>query len=504
MSDSTRYFQLTPDILVEYNYFSIDNIQEQESDVSDRIIDFNGEAYVINNSYCATRTFFWNTDDYPYVVGNNGERYEYYYKNLKSNFVLPVNKSESKFVQCVNKYNPIWEGGDYNIKISNPIFTQVNNNDNDDVLCDNFRLHFTSRNYLGNNDYDGFIITVHIYDKVKNKIGLLSKCIKKIDDPNINENPVIINQKLYTTHMDFIIPNVSALLNSDLDWVNESSNGSEKTLCKALSPKYGLLDNTPIVMSIYGIKATVEKNNYEYFITEKLNSIYIPIIDKSSSCSINISQATDGDYFEIYPEFKNNRISFSDYVYNLSKDENGDVRPELYIVFHELTLTEHYTDNLNQVHNDITHREQFIINAKHEVTTNGEITTEVDENELDRHIYYRPVLRNTGKILGFTIEVKTHIINTLDNTTIVMNASADFDKDTAKKYGKRMSKIYLGDVPAKVNVYNKKPDIDLDGVKITNASSNVKIENHQHSVIGFIECVNVGVSIEQIPTELLQ
>ena len=66
-----------------------------------------------------------------------------------------------------------------------------------------------------------------------------------------------------------------------------------------------------------------------------------------------------------------------------------------------------------------------------------------------------------------------------------------------------MSKIYLGEIPAQVNVYNKKPDLDRDGVKLTNASSNVKIENHQHSVIGFIECANVGVTIEQVPKEVL-
>lgn len=498
MSDSTRYFQLTPDILVEYNYFNIDNIQEQEGDKSDRIIDFNGEAYVINNSYCATRTFFWNTDDYPYVIGNNGERYEYYYKNLKSNFVIPVNKSESKFVQCVNKYNYIWNGGDYNIKISDPIFPQADNSDSDDLLCDNFRLHFTSRNYLGNNAYDGFIVNVHIYDKLKNKIYLLSKYIRKTDDPNINENPVIINQKLYTTHMDFIIPNVSALLSDDPS-INEALNGSEMKLRNALAPKYAIMDNTPIVMSIYGVKSTTKKNNYEYYNVEKLNSIYIPIIDKSENCTIIIEQASDGDYFEIYPMLSGNKISFSDYVYNLS-----DGRPEIYIIFHELVLTEHYMDNLNSPHDPITHREQFIINASHQVSEDGEISTELNEDELDRHIYYRPVLRNTGKNLSFTIDVKTHIINTLDNTTIVLNSSADFTQDDAKKYGKRMNKIYLGDVPAKVNVYNKKPDIDLDGVKITNASSNVKIENHQHSVIGFIECANVGVSIEQVPTEQLK
>ena len=63
-----------------------------------------------------------------------------------------------------------------------------------------------------------------------------------------------------------------------------------------------------------------------------------------------------------------------------------------------------------------------------------------------------------------------------------------------------MNKIYLGEIPAHVNVHNKTPDIDTDNIKITNSGANVKIENHQHSIVGFIECANVGVSIEQIPT----
>ena len=128
---------------------------------------------------------------------------------------------------------------------------------------------------------------------------------------------------------------------------------------------------------------------------------------------------------------------------------------------------------------------------------------------------------HSGKLICFIIDIRLNIINTFDNTTTVRKSSigygdpaksADiqtkrnltyFIAESPKKYGKKMSRIYLGEVPAQVNVYNKKPDIDVDGVKITNASSNVKIENHQHSVIGFIECANVGVTIEQVPKEVL-
>ena len=473
MSYSTRYFQLTPEILVEYNYnkvsesFTLSGNDKETIDIGEE----NGTAtpttgYVVDNGYLHSKTFLLHADE--------------------GHFVLPINKSESKFVQCVNGNSKIWEGDKF---VHTPVSTSTGNEDyDDDILIDTFRLHFTSRNFFG--DYVGIIISESIYDKNKNKIGILSYYIKKTDDPNINETPVLINQKLYTTYIDFVVPNVSAILNSNESPIKTNLPG-EDILRKALFKSYDIMDNTPIIINAYGVKAIVENNNYEYYTTEKINSIYIPVIDKTNNVSINVNEADDGDYFEIYPSVDDNVVSFSDYLYNLS-----DGRPEIYIVFHELTLTEHYTDRFNKTHHDVTHHEQYIINAN-------------NEDEVDEKMLYRPILKNSANDISFTIDVKTHIINTLDNTTIVKCGACvypdpDDPSQNAKKYGKRMNRIYLGNIPAQVNVYNKKPDIDIDGVKITNASSNVRIENHQHSVIGFIECTNVGVSVEQIPTEQIK
>ena len=473
MTKSTRYFQLTPDILVEYNYNNANNVNNQAGDANDHIIEYGDTAFSIVNPYCSNRVLFWK---------HNGEKYEV--KNLENNFVLPINKSESRFVKCKNGNSYVW-----NNVITGFTSSQIfSSSDDSDILFDTFRLHFTSRNYLGNNNYDGFIITLYVYDKLKNKIGLVSNCIKKTDDPNINENPVLINQKLYTTYFDFLVPNVSSFQDND-----KFKDG--------LSPDYHIMDNTPIIITIYGIKSIIEgTDKNEYYAVEKLNSIFVPVVDKSNDIEIVVKEAEDGDYFEIYPKVDGGKTSFSDYLYNLS-----DGAPERYIVFHEVTLTEHFTDSLNNVHNSITHREQFIINAAQQISEDGTIETEINENELDRIINYRPVLKHSSKDIWFTIEVKTNIINTLDNTTTIEKGSCEYGKsesgENAKKYGKKMNRIYLGEIPAQVNVYNKRQDIDIDGVKITNASSNVKIENHQHSIIGFIECANVGVSIEQIPKE---
>ena len=465
MADSTKYFQLTPEILVEYNYNDINSVNDQSGEAN-HIIDLGDtktKAEIVHNGFCSTSTFLLPQG--------------------KEHFVLPINKSESRFIQY---YNGRRDLGSWHSDFNNTLVSQSSGNDDksDDILIDTFKLHFTSKNYFG--DYDGFIISVTVYDKIKNKVGLLSYYIKRTDNIKLNDSPVLINQKLYTTYLEFTIPSVSALVHSVE--LKEELPGEDNLVRKLFS--HQIMDNTPIIMNIYGVKSTYKDNNYEYYNTEKINSIFIPIVDKSNHIEVKVEKATDGDYFVIYPVVDNNRVSFSDYIYNLS-----DGHPEQYIVFYELKVVEYPVANTRSIEKT-THREQYIINA-------GQNDNENSDINIDSIMYFRPVLRYSGLNVTFRIDVNMSIINTLDNTTIIKNSSLSVSGEDAKKYGKRMNRIYLGEIPAQINVYNKKPDIDTDGVKITNSSSNVKIENHQHSVIGFIECANVGVSIEQVPKELL-
>ena len=466
MADSTKYFQLTPEILVEYNYNDINSANDQSGEVG-HIIDLGDiktKAEIIHNGFCSTSTFLLSQD--------------------KEHFVLPINKSESRFIQYYNGKNNLgsWHSDFHSTLVSQ---SSGNNDNNDDILIDTFKLHFTSKNYFG--DYDGFIISVNVYDKIKNKVGLLSYYIKRTDNIKLNDNPVLINQKLYTTYLEFTIPSVSALIHSVE--LREELPGEDNLVRKLFS--HQIMDNTPIIMNIYGVKSTYKDNNYEYYNTEKISSIFIPIVDKSNHIEVKVEKATDGDYFVIHPVVDNNRVSFSDYIYNLS-----DGHPEQYIVFYELKVVEYPVANTRSIEKT-THREQYIINA-------GQNDNENSDINIDSIMYFRPVLRYSGLNVTFRIDVNMSIINTLDNTTIIKNSSLSVSGEDAKKYGKRMNRIYLGEIPAQINVYNKKPDIDTDGVKLTNSSSNVKIENHQHSVIGFIECANVGVTIKKVPKELLK
>ena len=464
MADSTKYFQLTPEILVEYNYNDINSVNDQSKKVTIDLGDDEFKAMVVQNGFCSTSTFLLPQD--------------------KEHFVLPINKSESRFIQYYNGRRDLTSAGYSDFHSTLVSQSSGNDDKSDDILIDTFKLHFTSKNYFG--DYDGFIISVNVYDKIKNKVGLLSYYIKRTDNIKLNDSPVLINQKLYTTYLEFTIPSVSALVHSVE--LKEELSGEDHLVGELFS--HQIMDNTPIIMNIYGVKSTYKDNNYEYYNTEKISSIFIPIVDKSNHIEVKVEKATDGDYFVIHPVVDNNRVSFSDYIYNLS-----DGHPEQYIVFYELKVVEYPVANTRSIEKT-THREQYIINA-------GQNDNENSDINIDSIMYFRPVLRYSGLNVTFRIDVNMSIINTLDNTTIIKNSSLSVSGEDAKKYGKRMNRIYLGEIPAQINVYNKKPDIDTDGVKITNSSSNVKIENHQHSVIGFIECANVGVSIEQVPKELL-
>lgn len=482
---------------MEYNYAGLENTSNQGRH-NPYVYDLRDEREGGNAVLAGVVRSKYNSSMNLVIEGNSLVDGEFqFHEDYSSGFVLPTNVSESKFIQCSPKNMPhIWDAGTVSGNMSYSKMDGLGTDNSSDILFDKFRLHFTSRKYMG--DYDGFIIRATVYDKIKNKISLLSHYIRKTDDVNINESPLLINQKLYTTYLDFEIPSVNGLLNASRDLPGEAV-----MLNSLLNPDIEdngimVMDNSPLVFSIYGVKNTYDFNSYEIYNVEKLNTIYVPIQDPFNRISLTVKESDSGDYFEIYPVIDDDTMSFSDYIYNIS-----DGRPEVYIIFHDLTLTEYMTDSANNVVPKVTHREQYIVNAA-QILEDGSV--EINEDEIDRMMIYRPVIMNSGRLAKFVINDQMKILNTMDNTTIVQEGSCEYGEmsgQNPKKYGKKMGKIYLGEIPTKVNVYSKRPDEDTDRIKITNASSNVKIENHQHSVIGFIESINVGVSIEQIPIEAI-
>lgn len=470
MSSSKRYFQLSSDILVEYDYATVTDAGDQTGK-SDHVYDLCDESgnvlgSVINTmKYNGTKMFLYDTGTYM------------------DRLVVPTNMSESKFIRCSNSTgSKIWG------RLTEITYGKIDglgSESTSDVMFDTFRLHFTGRNFFG--DYDGLILRAYVYDTMKNKICLFSHLMKRTDDLNLNPNPMMINQKLYTTYVDYDIISANGIINHEKI---DSILPGEKVVHDALFGENRVMTNSPIVFALYGVKSAIDYNSFEYYNVEKINAIYIPVYDDYGSIEVVVEEASDGDYFEIYPRVNGGKVSFSDYLRKIAGD-----RIDTFIVFHDITLTEYFVDRSNNVRSKTTYRSQYILNAAVSDETG---TLIANEDELDRHILYRPIAMNAYSDVCFVIKDQMKILNTLDNTSIIKEGTMKCE--TPKRYGKHMGdRINLGTHPVQVKVYNKKQDLDIDGVKITKSGSGVRIQNTQHSITGFIESVNVGVSIEQIP-----
>ena len=463
MANSTRYYQLTKNILLEYVY--VDTESNIKDDSTNRIIDLKNKnkLYITDNKFNRKRYLFCRDEN-----GDNKSGHNY------GNLVLGVNQNDSKMVKVLNDET----GYRYDTKTSdlNTRTVKFEDEDSCDVFFDTCIIHFTGSNYFG--DYDSLIFQAFINDLDGTQISLANILFKRTDDVELNDKPLLINQKLYTTHISFRIPSTYFMC---------SIRG--KKFVKKISKYEKLQKDTPIQFDILGVKASYSTGGFNFFNTERLNSVQIPFFDSYKKVNVIIEEAKDGDYFNIYARVNNggtSTMSFSDYMYTL------DSNPSEYIIMHEITLWEWYTDIYNKPKKVKTHSEYYLVN----------LSANEDDNEIDDTIKFRPVCMYANRDERFIIEDTLRIINTEDNTTIVKKTSREFKATDGypTKYGKKIGKIFNDEAPLRVNVYNKRADEDLDYVKIqkgggTNTSS---IESHQHNVTSLVECTNIGVSIQQV------
>lgn len=460
MANSTRYYQLTKNILLEYVY--VDTESDLTNNSTERIIDLKSKnkLYITNNKFNGKKYLFCRDENGDNKSGHN-------YENL----VLGVNKNDSKMVKVLNEKT----GYRYDTKTSD-LDTRIvtfENEDSCDVFFDTCIIHFTGSNYFG--DYDSLIFQAFVNDLDGTQISLANILFKRTDDVELNDKPLLINQKLYTTHISFRIPSTYFMCNR-----------SGKDFVKKISKYEKLQKDTPIQFNILGVKATYSTGGFDFFNTEELNSVQIPFFDSYKKVNVIIEEAKDCDYFNIYARVNNggtSTMSFSDYMYTL------DSNPSEYIIMHEITLWENYVDIYGSLKSVKTHSEYHLVN----------LSTNEDDNEIDDIIKFRPVCMYANRDVNFIIEDTLRIINTEDNTTIVKKTSKSFGN--ANKYGKKIGKIFNDEAPLRVNVYNKRVDEDLDYVKIQKGGSGTSaasIESHQHNVTSLVECTNIGVSIQQV------
>lgn len=470
-----RYFQLTPDILLEYIYDGDAKLNE-DGNIKDIYDDY--PTMLLNSNVFGSK----------YLCFKNESEGLDSFSNL-DNLVLPMNNNETQFVVVKSDYQNFFSknnvyniylsqnGSDYIYEDSNYDRNIISKGESCDVKYDKCIIHFTNRNYFGS--YDALIFQAYAYMKNKTKFYLTSFLFKKTSNLKLNAEHMLYNEKLYTTHIEFDIPSVFGIFtkyNLDFNKALESQN-------------INLLENTPIGINVYGVNGvTTGTNNYTMLKTLKLSSIYIPYIyNRLDEINLNISEAIDGDYYYIYTGIGSNHSSFVDYI----KSSGEDIRA--YMIMHELSLREIWVDNNNMTHSEITHKEYHII----DINENDE--DEDISKRFDAKIKYRPICIHSGKNYRAIIEDTIKIINTVDNTSNEVTSSVEIANPY--KYGKKLQRLGIKNESRPiVNVYNKKvsEENNRNNILGLNKNSGFVIENKTQNITSFIESTNIGVTITEL------
>ena len=520
-----QYFQLTPDILLEYIYEGDPKLNEDG--IKGNIKDLSKTPTILLNSEAFSTKYL--------CFKNESEGLD-----SITNLVLPLNNTETQFVVAKSKYQNFYS----RLNASNRFLTKNNsgyiyddtNYDKNiertnnlvkscDVKYDKCILHFTSRNYFG--DYDSLIFQAYVYMSNKTKLFLASFLFKKTSNLELKAEHMLYNEKLYTAQAEFDIPSVFAIFNPTVD---TEEDGQVKFNNALKAQNIELLTNTPICINVYGVTGcTKGTDNYERLKTLKINNISIPYVyNRLDGIQVKISEATDGDYYFIDPDMGSNYPSFVDYIESIGEDIRA------YMVMHELYLREIWVDTDGISHSEITHKEYHIIDIN-EDDTDVEIS-----KRFDAKIKYRPICTQGGANYRATIIDTIKIINTVDSTSYEVTGSLEIANP--HKYGKRLKRLDIKDESRPiVNVYNrgvtyKNGSISsgsgniigggsgsgsgiggsisgisgISGVSGSGSGSGITpiinlskgggfvVENATQNITSFIECTNIGVSVLEL------
>lgn len=478
-----QYFQLTPEILLEYIYEGDPKLNEDGimGNIKD-IYDDTSTMLIKSNAFGSKYLCFKNENEGLDSI---------------SNLVLPLNSTETQFVVAKSEYQNFYSkvnpsniyttqtGSDYMYEDTNYDRYIKSKGESCDVKYDKCIIHFTSKNCF--DIYDSLIFQAYAYMSNKAKIYLASFLFKRTTNVDLKAEHMFYNEKLYTKQIEFDIPSVFGIFtryNSDF--------------CAALEyENVELLENTPIGINVYGVTSTIKNgaDNYERLKALKIKTISIPYVyNRLDEIRVKISEAEDGDYYYIEPEMSPEYPSFVDYINYMGEDVRS------YVIMHELYLREIWVDINNVMHSEVTHKEYHIIDI------NAEDEDDEISKRFDAIIKYRPICMRGGANYKATIIDTIKIINTVDGSSYEVTGSLEIANPN--KYGKRLKTLGVKkDNRPIINVYNKKvseENTSSNDVLSINRNSGFVVENKTQNITSFIESTNIGVSVVDLsPSDLI-
>lgn len=452
MASTSKYIQLTPQILVEYIYTDTILPEVIETNIG------GARIMLLDDSYTGTK-FLFNEDNPNTITGN-----------YRTRSAVPVNSDRTKYAYLTD--NSALNYLDYDINLPNvsTLQAQLNTAPNvpmQQVQYDTIRVHLISGFSFSDAD-DGFVFEVKFKDKAYNRHNLVSIAYLRTDSyETLNPKPFIVGEKLYSKYIELKVPALSWMTNEYV-----TSPGNPNILANQITNNIGLFYQNTVDISVRSINNIDLINGQRFFTMANESTASLNMTDEYSLLSAVIIESEIGDFFELFGEY--NSIIYEDFITNLEAQPNTEI-----IAIHEVRVFEQIGIN-------------FIQTSEHSF---------VQTENFGQPYLFRPIIVNSHVATSYRIDYTLRIYNKFDNTQIIR--LSNFSSFDVKKYGRRIRKINLGTLPVLSKVYNtvsnSKPIINLQNISID--SSGAKIITKTEFVVSFRERLKVSSSISSVQTK---
>lgn len=408
--ESSRFIQLTSDILIEYIY--TDQSNPTVFNTKDFGIEIMRDAYT-------SGSYFFNSANVANELGN--------YRDISA---VSITENNTQYASLNTSIGVPYNDFDNNLT-STPQLPQTFSPDID-VEYDKIKIHFVA-GFNFDDDFDGIIFEVISKRRDGINLNLSAISFLKTDTPVFNPDPFLIADKLYATYIEWRIPALY-YLNNNFSKSNPNSVGYK------LTQGIGFEATPSISISAKGIQSTILDNGFDFYNVREINTVSILNRDIYDNLFAQVIESTAGDYFELSGEVVG-PDTFSDFIATLNS-QGGD-----YVVFHEIVVSEQINTNF--------------------IKTSTQVFTQT--TNFDNPILFRPIILNSSIAVSFAIDYTLRLFNRDDNTQIIKNARlTSYDP---KKYGRRLNKINLGTVPTVAKVYNQISRDDGNQIVITDSAN---------------------------------
>ena len=275
-------------------------------------------------------------------------------------------------------------------------------------------------------EYLGFYIKAYTYDFQNQNIFTLSNFFFDMTDVNqqylmnYTSPPLFFQEKQWGKQIAIQIPSVFAVSAQ-----RQNGASTPNTINSNLTNGVGLSLNSPIFIDFSFITNISLINGVTSYTLGPSVTTTVPQAPDFEKLGVVIQESTQGDFFEIFGVYNNSIAEFSQFIDT------------------SVTLGNNY-----YVEYDITIYEQNIAGS-----TKKEIVTD----NFDQPVEFRPIIKYSTTTA--VIDVQMNLIDAVDGSTIVRNASYGMLQNQLSKYGLFLMKINLGSANVPV-VYNLKTSID--------------------------------------------